>query len=225
MLILKRISLIGWLSSIVLLTSLSATELLSQHQDFNPKLWMGLRGGAHLSRYQFVPSVSQRQYRGRGAGLLFRLDLERGASVQLELNYVETGWKERFDDNRKSIRHLTYLELPVLSHLYLSKGAWRVFVNAGPFLGYNVGDRHCALGEGFDTSQLFRQTTPLKYKVAWGLVGGVGLSYAFGARQRLELDGRVGYNFQDVWGNRRIDPYGQSTELRIALALSYCFSL
>lgn len=197
---------------------------VAQRSDYPKSLWLGLRGGMHFSKYQFVPTVSQRQRLGKHAGLALRLELERGASAQLELNYTETGWVEKYEDaNLHSERRLTYIELPFLTQLYLGKGAVRCFVNLGPFLGYALGEEHITRGEGFNDAQLVRQTMPLVHKIAWGLTGGPGLSLGFAKRHRVELELRASYNFQDIWANKRVDPYGQSTELRFGASLGYYF--
>lgn len=198
-------------------------ELRAQKSDFKPQLWLGGQAGVHASRYQFVPSVPQGMAIGMGAGLRARVDLERGASAQLELNYVQTGWSERYDDGRSSERRLSYVELPVMTHLYLNTKAVRIFVNLGPFVGYALSDEHRASGTSFTEAQTLRQTMPIKNKFAWGLAGGPGISLALGQKHRIELEGRASYNFQDIWGNKRTDAYGQSTELRMGISLGYLY--
>lgn len=203
---------------------LALSSSLSAQEPFTKALWVGIRSGVHASRYQFVPSVSQNQHIGKQGGLLMRLDIERGASAQFELNYVETGWSERFDNSTTySVRQLRYIELPILSHLYLGKGSIQIFVNAGPFIGYNISDTHSSGGDGFEPLHIWRQQEKVKYRLAWGLMGGPGISLQLGHRHRFELEGRIAYNFQDIWGHKRTDFYGQSTEFRMGASLSYCF--
>lgn len=208
-----------------LLTLMGAScTLMAQKSDYPRSISVGLRGGINLSRYLFVPSVSQNQYVGQQASLVGRWDLEQGASLQAELSYVRTGWDERYDNGTlSSQRQLSYVELPLLTHLYLGKKGLRIFVNIGPFVGYKLGEQHLATGEGFSEMQLQRQTMPVKNNFAWGLAGGPGLSLALGKRHRIEAEARVSYNFQDIWGNQRSDPYGQSTEFRIGVGISYLY--
>lgn len=210
--------------AIGLLALVCSSRLEAQKSDFAPSLWLGAHAGFQLSRYQFVPNVPQNMAKGLGAGLRARVDLERGASAQVELNYIQTGWSERYDDaSLSSERRISYIELPVMTHLYLNTKAVRIFVNLGPFVGYALSDEHKASGTGFTELQTLRQTTAIKNKLAWGLAGGPGISISLGQRHRLELEGRASYNFQDVWGNKRTDPYGQSTELRMGINLGYLY--
>lgn len=203
------------------------TVLNAQKSNFPKSVWLGLSGSIHLSRYQFTPSVSQNQHLGSSMGLLGRIDLEKGASLELGLNYTQTGWQERYDDNTSLSfkREIKYIEMPILTHLYLESKAVRFFVNVGPFLGAYLSDKSIVSGDGFSEAQLLRQTMPIKSKVAWGLTGGPGVSLKIGRRHRVEAEGYVLYNFQDIWSTHRQDPYGGSAELRLGASLRYLFQL
>lgn len=205
---------------------LRAQEMMAKKPAFDRSLELGLQFGGHASRYNFNPKVSQGLSIGKLGGLRFRYNVERGASLQIELNYLQTGWAERFDEAGLAYqRQFTYVELPFLTHLYLGKGIVRPFVNAGPYIALNLSEEGVITGEKerFTERQLERQALPLKNRIAWGLMGGAGLSFRLGARHRLELEGRIVYSYTDVWGNKRTDPYGQSSEMRFGLLLGYLF--
>lgn len=205
---------------------LAFAPLSGQKSTYPRALWGGAHVGVSFSRMAFVPSVTQTLHQGYHAGLSLRYDVERGASAQLELNYSQTGWTEAFDDASLAYsRSLTYVELPFLSHLYLQQGNTRIFVNLGPFVGLNIKEQSSSQGTTFSEAQLARQTMPVYTNVNWGLTGGPGVSIALGRRHRIELEGRILYTFSDLWRNQRIDPYGQSSELRFGGSLSYLFRL
>ncbi len=211
---------------VLVLMTLCAASLVAQKSNYPRSFWVGARAGANFSRMAFIPSVPQTLHQGVHGGLAFRFEVEKGASAQLELNYTQTGWTEQFADTEHSFsRMLTYVELPLLSQLYLQQGGIRVFVNLGPFIGLNVGDTYSAEGANFTDAQLIRQTSPIYYNMNWGLTGGPGVSIPLGKRQRIELEGRVLYTFSDIWSNQRVDPYGQSAELRFIGSLAYFFRL
>lgn len=209
-----------------LLCLCSLTTLLGQKSHYPKSLWVGVHGGLLFSRYQFIPRVSQTLAGGHSVGFRARVDLEKGASAQIELNYSETGWQEKYDDPSLSFRRrIRYYELPLMTHLYLEGERSRFYLNIGPYIGYYAGDRSEASGSSFTTAQLERQTMPIKHKLAWGLVGGPGFSLRLGERHRLELEGRIQYNLQDIWAHDRSDPYGQSGELRLGIHLGYLYRL
>ncbi len=215
-------------SGVAFLLLLCSTLSLAQRSNYPKSIWVGLSGGMQLSRYQFVPTVQQNQHLGTHFGALTRIDLEKGASIEIGLNYVQTGWTERFDEDttgKAYRRDINYLEMPILSHLYLENKLARVFVNAGPFIGYYLGDNSSIQGTGFSEQQQTRHALPIKNKIAWGLTGGPGVSIKLGNRHRIELEGRIQYDFQDIWSTRREDPYGGSAELRFGASLRYLFKL
>ena len=215
-------------SGVAFILLLCSTLSLAQRSNYPKSIWVGLSGGMQLSRYQFVPTVQQNQHLGTHFGALTRIDLEKGASVEIGLNYVQTGWTERFDEDttgKAYRRDINYLEMPILSHLYLENKLARVFVNAGPFIGYYLGDNSSIQGTGFSEQQLTRHVLPIKNKIAWGLTGGPGVSIKLGNRHRIELEGHIQYDFQDIWSTKREDPYGSSAELRFGAGLRYLFKL
>ena len=196
-----------------------------QVEPFHQALSIGVHGGVLASRFSFVPSVSQRIHIGNIAGLKIRYDVERGASLQLEANYLTSGWREKYDASGTSYtRDITYIETPLLAHLYLGSPSTRVFVNAGPFIGYALSETSSVSGEtNMSEKDLARHALGIKSKFFWGLGGGPGLSVGLGAHHRLELEGRFVYGFGNIWSTERTEPYVQSSEIRFGGFLSYLF--
>lgn len=214
------------LAGFVLLSAVSWAEAQDKPDAFKQRLWIGVHAGANMSRYSFVPSVPQDMYLGQHAGVSLRYEIERGASAQIELNYVRTGWKERFDAEGVGYsRGLSYIEMPILTHLYLEQAVIRAFVTLGPFVSLNLSETNKLQGdkESFTPAQLQRQSMPVAHRLLWGLTGGPGVSIKLGERHRLEAEVRALYSFVDIWGNRRSDPYGQSQEFRLGAKVSYLF--
>ena len=135
---------------ICLLLVVAGAHLRAQttKEPFAQSVSVGVHGGMTASRFTFVPSVRQRLHTGPVVGIAVRYDVERGASLQAELNYRRGGWQERYDSLATSYsRTLDYLELPLLTHLYFSSGDIRIFINAGPFFGYQLGESATSSGE------------------------------------------------------------------------------
>lgn len=206
-----------------------ARELAAQvaKPPFERSLWVGIHAGADASRFTFVPRIAQRWYLAPKAGARLRLDVERGASVQIEANWTGLGWTERYDDPEiHYTRAFTTIEVPILAHLYLGQRAVRLFINAGPSVGYYISETSVARGqERFTPTQQLRHSLPLRNKLSWGLTGGLGLSVGIAQRHRLEVEGRLLYGFGDIWSSRRADPYGQSSPMAIGASLSYLFKI
>ncbi len=202
---------------------------------FKRKLHFGVKGIAIGSKYDFVPSVPQQLFKGGGTGIFTRFDVERGASMQLELNYTITGWKE-FYEERPDLSYskaIHTINMPLLTHLYLaSKKGIRIFLNVGPILGYHFAEQNSLQdpptkdgGSNFTNFGKYRHETPIQHKLFWGLCGGPGISIPVGKHHRLEFEGRYTFGFGDIWANKRQDPYGLSAERRYSLSFNYCYSL
>lgn len=200
-------------------------EAQQKQRPFERTLWGGVHLGVDASRFVFVPRVSQRWYIAPKAGAMLRLDVERGASIQIEAKWMGLGWTERYDEPTISYtRRFTAIEIPVLAHLYVGNRALRLFVNAGPSFGYYLSETSSSKGEDrFTPSQQVRHGLPLRNKVSWGIVGGLGLGISLTTRHRLELEGRFVYGFGDIWSNKRVDPYGQSSPMTIGVSANYLF--
>lgn len=183
--------------------------------------------GMTASRFTFVPSVRQRLHTGPIAGITVRYDVERGASLQAELNYRRGGWQERYDSLATSYsRTLDYLELPLLTHLYFRSGDIRIFINAGPFFGYQLGESATSSGEAnMSALDSTRHGMAVRDRFFWGLGGGPGISIPIGKRQRVELEGRFVYGLGNLWSSKRGSTYVQSSEMYFGATLNYFFRL
>ena len=223
--LISRQSLLALLLSLLLVPSLWAQG--EAKESFSQSLSIGVHGGIVASRFTFVPSVRQRIHVGYVGGLALRYDIERGASLQMEFNYLRGGWQEKYDAlATRYTRHIDYLELPILSHLYFRSGGTRLFLNLGPFVGYQLAESSEVLGEAnMSERDLARHQMAVTDRLFWGLGGGPGVSIALGARQRIELEGRFVYGLGNIWSARRGSAYVQSSEIRFGATLNYFFRL
>ncbi len=202
---------------------------------FKRSLHFGLKGIGIGSKYDFVPSVPQKLYMGAGAGVFTRFDVERGASIQLEVNYTLSGWTEFYEErpDLSFTKTIQTLNLPLLTHLYLStKSGIRFFLNAGPVIGYHLSEQNKLTDplikdgkSSFTNFGKYRHETPIKNKLFWGLCGGPGISIPIGKHHRIEMEGRYTFGFGDIWANKRQDLYGLSAERRYSFSFNYCYSL
>lgn len=112
-----------------------------------PEMFLGLHGGVSASTMLFSPSVSHMSspftngvVLGGNGGLVFRYAGHKVCGFQVELNYMHRGWREHSEEATYE-RHLHYLEIPFLTHLYFGKKSVRGFFNLGPQIGYCVADK------------------------------------------------------------------------------------
>lgn len=195
-------------------------NLLAQRSPFRQGLWVGAKAGGQATRFLFVPSVLQHTHLSQQGALALRYDVERSASLQLEVNYTRMGWKSRFDEESMHYqRNLDYVELPLLAHLYTGVGRFRLFLNAGPIVGYNIGD---GVVQSDNLGDL-PYAMPIANKLYWAVGGGPGVALSLGRRHLLELEGRFVYGYGNIWPSSRADVYSQSSSMRFAFSLNYFF--
>lgn len=215
------------LLTLLMLLGIGAQQSFAQKSNYPKALWLGVHGGAQASRMSFSPNVSQHMHLGQWGGLMLRYDVEKGASLQLELNYSASGWKEKYDDESQLAysRHLQYVEMPLLGHLYLGGEGARVFIGGGPVVGWLVGESSAKSGTSFSTFAEQRHGMEAQRRFFWGLAFAPGISLRLAGRHRLELEGRFTLGYSDIWSSARTDPYGQSSPMRFGLGLSYLYRL
>lgn len=224
---LRSYSLLRLFCWAILMVWLNGSSLWAQEAKFRQTFSVGLSLGKTFSRYTFVPSVRQSTYSGITTGLLLRYDVERSASILMEVNYDRVGWKERFDDEAAHYeRQLDYLRLPILAHLYLPIfGQSRLFINAGPLVGFMLSSRAVETpSSSWEETVLERHSQSISKKFFWGLCGGPGLSIALSPHHRLEAEGRVIYGFGDILPNKRSDAYLQSNEMSLLFRINYLYT-
>ncbi len=85
----------------------------------------------------FNPALTQ----GVSGGLSIQYFTETHFALQLEILYMQKGWRQILYDNdeeRKDrfITTLNYLEVPVMAHGYIGKKNVRIFLDGGIYLAY-----------------------------------------------------------------------------------------
>lgn len=127
--------------SLAILSLLLTFSVLSQPRLEEHEYYLGIQGGALASMVRFSPTVTQsalKAYVGPTAGLLFRYSGHKCCGLQLELNYMQRGWRETTIGYR---RELDYIEMPFLTHIYFGN-KFRGFVNLGPQIGVLINEKH-----------------------------------------------------------------------------------
>jgi len=200
----------------------------SQSSPFIPELSYGVNGGITFSKVSFssflsVPQVLLQQYSG---GITVRYISQNHFGLQLELNYSQRGWKERFDTTthmNRYARSLTYLEIPLLTHIYFHLGKpVRMFFNLGPQIGLYLGAKELEREVNDPESDTSYYDLQVQHKFDYGLKGGMGLEFRTKAGSFI-LEGRYYYGLSDIFNNTRADLFQASHSQVIGVNLTYLF--
>lgn len=202
---------------------------------FDSRVDIGARGGVTLSTVMFKPSISSKLGMGYTAGLTFRYTEENHFGLLAEVNFVQRGWAENFEDlPYKYQRTLNYIEIPVMSHIYFgSRG--KFFINAGPEIAYFLGDHiesnfdyeHTQNLEGFhDKHRRYEQLTlKVSQKLDFGIVAGLGGEFSINRKNSVAIEARVYYGIGNVVPSGRQDTFSLSNQLSFGLTAGYWFRI
>lgn len=200
--------------SLAILSLLLTFSVLSQPRLEEHEYYLGIQGGALASMVRFSPTVTQsalKAYVGPTAGLLFRYSGHKCCGLQLELNYMQRGWRETTIGYR---RELDYIEMPFLTHIYFGN-KFRGFVNLGPQIGVLINEKHYNLPSEWKTQHYSADS-----RFDWGIAVGVGALYRSVAGV-WQLEMRFNYSFGDIFSNHKSDYFDNSNAMNLSLGLAW----
>ena len=194
---------------------------------------VGINGGANYSNVSFQPTIKQNGLIGITGGVTARYISEKYfamiCGVQVELNYSQRGWDEKFDelgDDRAYSREMNYMEIPFLAHLAFGKdrGA-QFFLNLGPQIGFMLNDKEKRSGTWSETQLNQEQYgKSVQNKFDYGIVGGAGLEIRTKAGNFL-LKGRYYFGLADFYNSTKKDYFSRSAHTTISAKISYLFDI
>lgn len=222
--------LIATLAAVVLLVLPVAAET-----HYKPHISIGGRAGMTMSQMSFSPSVKQGMTQGTTGAVTFRYTEEKLFGLIAELGWVQRGWAEDFEEHDFSYkRTITYINLPLLTHIYFGSKRFKTFINLGPEVSLYLGDNVKA---DFDyrkptsvpnfpgnrqTEQLWADVTG---KFDYGICAGIGFEFWVKPRHSVCVEGRFYYGLGNIYPSSKADTFGASRNMTIEVTLGYNFRL
>ncbi len=221
---------------LALILAVMAVLLASAQTHYEGNFAVGGKAGASLSRVNFNPTVQQSMLPGATAGVMFRYIEEKNFGLIAELNMTQRGWKEKLEESDYNYsRSFTYLELPVMTHIFFGNNRIKGFFNLGPELNVMIGN---GTSSNFDYQQAasldyFAQSTrhieqltmKVDRKLDYGICGGAGMELNLTPKHSLLLEGRFYYGLTDVFPNHKTDIFASSNSMTITVTLGYFYRL
>lgn len=214
------------LSILMLLSPTTGTA----QDHYAAQMSVGARAGADISRNFFNPSVDQTFKPGALAGLTFRYVEENHFGLIAEIDWIQRGWKESFEDAPYLYeRTIDYLEIPVLAHIYFGRRA-KFYANVGPLIGLRLGDSVKCNFDVHDTDALpdfpkwhtlAQYDEPIKQRIDYGICAGLGGEYSITPRHSITLECRFYYGLGNLFGSSRKDTYNASNSMALEFTLGY----
>lgn len=233
------------------LTILLALPLMAQVGQHRNDLSIGINGGYMLSNVGFTPKVNQGFHGGFTGGVSFRYVCEKYfntiCSVQAEVNYAKTGWKEDILDLHDNpvinpvtgvaeeySRSISYIQIPVFAHLAWGREekGFQFFFQAGPQIGIYLSetpDANFPL-DNINTDDRVNDITEqysmeVENKLDYGIAAGLGLEYSHPKIGHLQLEGRYYYGLGNIYKDSKKDYFSKSNLGNIVVKVTYLFDI
>lgn len=202
-----------------------------------PHVSVGGHAGMTLSEMAFSPSVRQAFVGGVTLGGSFRYAEERHVGLVAELNLSQRGWKESFDEGYdfQYSRHLTYIELPIMTHIFFGSRTFKCIINLGPQFGYMIADNISSNFDYEDPSSVpgfpthNRNTAQMglevKNRFDYGITAGLGFEFYVNKKNSIYLEGRYYYGLGNIYPSSKKDIFSASRATSIAVTLGYNFRI
>ncbi|MBD5264127.1 MAG: PorT family protein [Bacteroides sp.] len=202
---------------------------------YSSNVALGVKGGATFSDVFFNPAVHQKIATGFTGGVMFRYIEEDHFGLIAELDFVQRGWSENFEEAPYNYKRTTnYIELPVMAHIFFGRRG-RFFFNAGPQVGLYLGDNVSANFDPKDMATLpdfpyvnrmnEQMLLKIKQKIDYGISAGLGAEFNVNRRNSISLEGRFYYGLGNIFSSKRVDTYQASNQWSIAATLGYWFRI
>ena len=155
--------------------------------ETNAQFSIGLQGGSNLSEMDFTNNpkykfTEVKYSQGFIGGLLVQFLNEKHAGVQAELNYTQRGWIEKdtiAGNNLKFKNQVNYLELPILTHVNVGGGNFRMIFDIGPYIAYalSANETITDLNNGSEEHNDITFNKDEHNRFDYGLLAGGGFEY------------------------------------------------
>jgi len=219
---------------LIIASALLGLSVSAQGSHYEGNIFLGAKAGVTVSRTFFSPSVSQDMKIGGMGGLMFRYIEENHFGLVAELNFEQRGWKEKFDETDfKYSRTLNYIQIPVLAHIYFGSHRAHFFINAGPEIGFMVGE---GVSANFDYAnlagvsgfplygrQVAQLTQPAGPTVDFGISGGIGAELFTNSKGSFMFEARFYYGLGNTLDCGRTMTFSSANAMSIMASIGYWF--
>ena len=204
--------------------------LLAWGQSAFQREWTaGASFGVGFSSVSFSPRVLTTMQMGFTGGGTIRWITEPHLGLQLEANFIQQGWEERYDQAPEYhySRTINYIEIPFLTHIYFGSNRFRGFFNLGPRIGFALSESTESNLNGTNPSPNRPDTQhelPIQKKFDWGLCGGPGIELRTAIGYFL-LEGRFNLSLSNIYNSHKGDTFSKSANQVITAKLTYLIPL
>lgn len=218
----------------VILAIILPSRLYAQ-REYSPNFAIGGKAGVTLSKMSFTPEVHQKFTNGLTMGVRARYTEEKFFGLIAEINLSQRGWAEDFAKDEAPeftyTRTLTYIQVPLLTHIYFGSKKFKGFVNLGPEFGYMIGSSIDAnfdyknytsiqgFPQGYRTNEQLNMEVENKFD--YGIAAGVGVEWILKRKHSFFLEGRYYFGLGNIFHATKRDFFAASRGMSIEVTLGY----
>ena len=214
---------------ILMITSIFPFVSINAQKRFPTEHSIGITAGMNMSKVSFQPSVAQDYKMGETFGFAYRYIEEKYFGIQAELMFTTRGWKDKLEDypDYHFSRSFSYVELPIMSHIFFGNNRFRGFVNLGPSISYLVGSDKVVTNIDYSVENPFEtehHNLEISNRFDYGIIGGAGIELRFG-RNFFLIEGRYYFGLGDLFPNEKKDYFEASASQYISVKATYLFKI
>ncbi len=175
---------------------------------------VGLKGGVNITwiNYdaRFNQKIVEQDFKmGYMGGLTFQYFNQPNIGIQMEVLYIQKGFKTKLDtlENIQYERTIDYLSLPMLMHAYIGKKKFNMSILLGPFISYALSSNEIYTEDNESNRQDYEWNREIDNRFEFGIQAGLAFrnSFSFGI---IELEGMFSFGLTSIykWGAVNSDP-------------------
>lgn len=218
----------------LLILALGVVTLAMAQKKIPREVQFGVLGGANLSQYRFSPTITQNQSVGYTAGVGVRYIEENFFGLQAELLLTRRGVDDRYDSYPQYSyeRRFTYIELPVMSHIYFKMGKRNeIAVDMGPKIGfYLTDDTKSKIDADYESLVISPSRHGYKHHdmavektFDYGIQAGLGYEFRLSRELSLQLQGRYYFGLGNIFPDAKGEVFETSSNQSIQIVMSVWF--
>lgn len=208
---------------------------VSAQTHYKSNIAIGAKGGMDFSEVFFNPHVKQTFQPGVTFGAMIRYIEENHFGLIGEVNFAQRGWKENFEDDPFHYsRDLNFIDICFLAHIYFGARG-RFFFNAGPQVGYYLGEK---IKANFDPKDIGaipnfpvknrinqQMLEPINLKIDYGISAGLGGEFNINPKNSINLECRFYFGLANIFSTKRADYFNASNQMSLSATIGYWFRI
>ncbi len=175
---------------------------------------VGLKGGVNITwiNYdaRFNQKIVEQDFKmGYMGGLTFQYFNQPNIGIQMEVLYIQKGFKTKLDtlENIQYERTIDYLSIPMLMHAYIGKKKFNMSIMLGPYISYALSSNEIYTEDNESDRQDYEWNREIDNRFEFGLQVGLGFrnTFNFGV---IELEGMYSFGLTSIykWGAVNSNP-------------------